>query len=120
VPDGVSPGPLSLLVGDGTAAQGISPIAQFTPRNATELISTISRLKRPDRLYAMLTRTSPGIVIGASEMPNLPPSVLATMNNDRTAGGSKATVQTVIGESEMPVGEYVVTGSQTLSLEVIK
>ena len=45
---------------------------------------------------------------------------LATMNNDRTAGGSKSTVQTVVAETELPAGEFVVSGSQTLTLEVIK
>jgi hypothetical protein len=31
-------------------------------------------------------------------MPNLPPSVLATLNNDRTAGGIKPAVQTIVNE----------------------
>jgi hypothetical protein len=120
VPKDAAPGALALLVADGTAAQVASSVTQFTPRSAAEMISTLNRLKRSDRLYAILTRTSPGIVIGANEMPNLPPSVLATMNNDRTAGGAKSVVQTVVAESDLPASEYIVTGSQTLNLEVIR
>jgi hypothetical protein len=120
IPRDTAPGPLTLIVADGAAAQQASAITQFTPRTAAEFISTFNRLKRPDRLYAIVARTSAGVVVGASEMPNLPPSVLATMNNDRTAGGSKAIVQTIVAEAQVPAGEFVVSGSQTLSLEVIR
>ena len=120
VPKDIAPGPLTVLIADGAAAQQTSALTQFTPRTGAEFISTFNRLKRPDHLYAVLTRSSAGVVVGASEMPNLPPSALATMNNDRTAGGSKSTVQTVVAETELPAGEFVVSGSQTLTLEVIK
>lgn len=120
IPNGLAPGPITLMVADGTAAQAASSVAHFTPRTVTDFIATVNRLKRPDRLYAVLARTSPGIVVGASEMPNLPPSVLATMNNDRTAGGSKPTVQTTLADLELPAGDFVVTGSQTLNIEIIR
>ena len=80
----------------------------------------LNRLKRPDRLYAVLTRATTGAVIGTSEMPNLPPSMLATLTNDRTAGGSKAAVNTILAELELPSGEFIVTGSQTLTIEIIR
>lgn len=120
IPKDIAPGPLTLLVGDGTAAQAILPFTQFTPRSSTALIQTLNRLKRPDRLYAVLTRTSPGVVVGTSEMPNLPPSFLATLNNGRSAGGSKTVVQTVVAENELPAGTQIVSGSQTLTLEVVR
>ena len=84
------------------------------------MIATINRLKRSDRLYAVITRNSTGTVIGSSEMPNLPPSMLATLNNDRTTGGLKPTLQTIIADVEIPSGEYIVAGSQTLTIEVIR
>ena len=101
IPKNTAPGPLSIMVGDGGAVQQNSAIQQFVPKSAAELISTVNRLKRPDRLYVVLFRSSPGAIVGVSEMPNLPPSVLATMNNDRTAGGSKSLVQTVIAEPRL-------------------
>ncbi len=120
IPKDTAPGVVSVMIGDGNAAQQTSAVVQFTPRTAAELIATYNRLKRPDRLYAVLTRTSAGAIIGASEMPNLPPSVLATINNDRTAGGSKPSVQTIIADMELRPGEYIVSGSQTLTIEVIR
>ena len=53
-------------------------------------------------------------------MPNLPPSVLATLNNDRTAGGSKPAVQSVLSEMELPPLDFIVTGQQILMIEVIR
>ena len=120
IPKDASPGNITLQIADGNSAQQNSAVTQFTPRSAAELISTINRLKRGDRLYALLTRTSTGVIVGSSEMPNLPPSVLATLNNDRTTGGSKPSVQTIISEMQIPSTDTIITGSQTLQLEVVK
>ena len=120
IPADTVPGNISIVIGDGNSVQQNTAITQFVPRTAAELISTINRLKRSDRLYAVLSRTSNGTVVGAKELPNLPPSVLATINNDRSAGGSKPTVQTIIAEMELPAGEFIVSGSHTLTVEVIK
>jgi hypothetical protein len=120
IPKDTAAGQLTIAIGDGTAVSQNSAVTQFTPRSAAELISVLNRLKRSDRLYAVITRTSTGTIIGATEMPNLPPSMLATINNDRTSGGSKPTVNTVVAEFELPADEYIVSGSQTLSIEVIR
>ena len=120
IPADTAAGTVTLTVGDGGAVQQNSAITQFTPKTAAELISTINRLKRSDRLYAVLTRTTTGTIIGSSEMPNLPPSMLATLNNDRSAGGSKPSVQTIIAEIELPAGDLVISGSQTLNIEILR
>ncbi len=120
VPKDTAPGAISITVGDGNTVQQNAAFTQFVPKTAAELINTINHLKRPDRLYAILSRTSTGAIIGSSEMPNLPPSVLATLNNDRTAGGSKPAVQTIISEMELAPLEYIINGQQTLVLEVIR
>jgi hypothetical protein len=120
IPKDTAPGSVALTIGDGTSVQQNSAVTQFVPKSAAELITTINRLKRPDRLYAILTRTAAGAVIGSSEMPNLPPSVLSTINNDRTTGGTKPTVQTILTEFELPQGDYIISGSQTLAIEIIR
>lgn len=120
VPVDAAAGSLTVVVGDGNAVSQNAVIAQFTPRSAAELISTLNRLKRPDRLYAVVFRNSSGAIVGVSEMPNLPPSFLATLNNDRSAGGSKPAIQTIVADVEIPSGEYIVSGSQTLTIEVIR
>jgi hypothetical protein len=86
----------------------------------SELIKTINEIKKSDRLYVQINRVTNGAVIGASEMPNLPPSMLATLNNDRTAGGFKPTILTVLSEQELAPAEFIVSGQQVLTIEVKK
>lgn len=120
IPVNISPGQFTITLGDGAALQEKAASQQFVPRNAAELIETINGLKRPDKLYLVASRTTTGAIIGSSEMPNLPPTVLATFNSDRTAGGSKPSVQSVFIDKEAGPSDYIVTGSQTLTLTVVK
>lgn len=120
IPKDTSPGEVSILIGDGNAAQQNTAITQFVPKSAAELIATLNGLKRSDRLYAVLSRSSAGAIIGANELPNLPPSFMATINNERTAGGLKPSVQSILFERQLAPGEFIVSGSQSISIEVIR
>ena len=120
IPPDTPVGPLSIIVGDGFTLQQASPIQHFVPRTLLELVRTMNRVKLPDRLYVQTSRTTQGAIIGVNEMPNLPPSVLSTLNNERTAGGVKPVVQTIVGETEIPPAEFVIGGQQTITIEVIK
>ncbi len=113
-------GTFKIMVGDGSQVQKESAAQHFVPKDLSELVSTINRLKSGDRLYVVATRSSTGAVIGASELPNLPPSMLATLNNDRVAGGVKPTVQTVIMERALPPSEFIITGQQSLTIEIVR
>ena len=95
-------------------------IQQFVAKSIGELVSTMNKAKMPDRLYLQLARSTSGTVVGVSEMPNLPPSVLATMNNDRSAGGFKQVVQTVLAERELPPAEFIISGQQKLEIHVVR
>lgn len=120
IPQDTPAGMFSITIGDGKQIQENSAIQHFVPRDLSELISTINKLKVSDRLYLQTFRTTNGAVIGSSEMPNLPPSVLATLNNDRTVGGVKPAVQTIVNEIVLPPAEFVISGQQTLTIEVVK
>lgn len=120
IPADAPAGIFTVTVGDGSQVQKDSAIQHFVPRDLAELIATINKLKSSDRLYAVTSRASNGVIVGANEMPNLPPSMLATLNNDRITGGVKPVVQTIVGESVLPPSEFLITGVQSLSIEVIK
>lgn len=120
IPAGTSTGNLIITVADGTAIQQTAPIQQFVPGNVSDLIAIINSVKLADRLYAQISRTSSGAIIGSSEMPNLPPSVLATLNNDRTAGGIKSSVVSVLAELPVAPAEFIISGQQSLTVEVVK
>jgi hypothetical protein len=120
VPKDTPTGTLSVAVGDGMQIQQNSALLQFVPKDLSELVSVINKVKKADRLYVQTYRVTNGAVIGASELPNLPPSVMATLNNNRTAGGFKPTVQTVVTEQAIAPADFIVSGQQTLTIEVIK
>jgi hypothetical protein len=120
LPSDIPAGSVLITVGDGGAVQQNAAIQQFVPKSAAELIGTMNKLKMPDRLYLQAVRTTAGALIGVSEMPNLPPSVMATLNNDRTTGSYKPYVQTIIADRELPPAEFVISGQQTLSIQVVK
>lgn len=120
VPIGAPAGAMSVLVGDGNVVQQNSIIQQFVPKDLGELVAMINKAKKSDRLYVQMFRTTSGTVVGVNEMPNLPPSVLATMNSDRIAGGFKPTTQTVVSEEPIVPAEFIISGQQTLSIEVVK
>ncbi len=120
IPADTPNGALSILVGDGSGIQQNSVLQQFVPKDLSELVNTINKAKKFDRLYVQTFRTTNGAVVGVNEMPNLPPSVLATMNNDRTVGGFKPTVQDIVSEQLIAPAEFIIAGQQTLAIEIVK
>jgi hypothetical protein len=118
IPNDVPPGQLLIFVGDGSALQESSAARTFVPRDLGQLVNTINKLKKNDRLYVRLYRATPGVVIGTSELPNLPPSVVATLNNDRSSGGYISTALSPIYEKELPPAEFVISGQQVVGIIV--
>lgn len=109
-----------VYVGDGGSLQQVAPSKSFTPKTIGEMVSVINQIKKNDRLYLQVTRVTNGAIIGTNEMPNLPPSALATLNNDRTVGGVTPTILSPIFEQELAPAEFVISGQQVLTIEVIR
>jgi hypothetical protein len=53
-------------------------------------------------------------------MPNLPPSVVATLNSDRTSGGFTPTMLSPVHEKELPPAEFVIEGQQLIGINVVR
>ena len=119
IPADAPPGQLLVFVGDGGALQEGSPAKSFVPRDLGQLVRAINTVKKSDRLYVKLFRITNGAVIGTNEMPSLPPSVVATLNSERTAGGYTPTVLSPVSEMELPPAEFVISGQQLIAIDVI-
>jgi len=119
IPNDAMPGPLLVFVGDGGALQEGSAARAFVPQDLGQLVRAINKVKKSDRLYVKLFRITPGAVIGTNELPNLPPSVVATLNSDRNSGGYTPTVLSPVYETELPPAEFVVSGQQLIALEIV-
>lgn len=120
IPLDVPLGQLLVFVGDGGALQEGSAAKAFVPQDLGQLVDAINKIKKNDRLYVKLFRITSGAVIGTSELPNLPPSVIATLNSDRTSGGYTPTVLSPIYEKELPPADFVIAGQQLIGIDVVR
>ena len=120
IPEDAALGQLLVFVGDGGSLQEASPSKIFVPQDLSQLVRAINTVKKSDRLYVKLFRITPGAVIGTSELPNLPPSVVATLNSDRTSGGYTPTVLSPVFEMELPRAEFVISGQQLIAIDVVR
>jgi SpoIVB peptidase S55 len=118
IPAEASAGQLMITVGDGAALQEASAAKSFVPVNLGQLVSAINKVKKNDRLYLRLQRPTPGVVIGTSELPNLPPSTVATLNSDRSSGGYAPLSVSLVYERELAPAEYVIAGQQTITVTI--
>jgi hypothetical protein len=118
IPSDAPSGQLMIMIGDGATLQEASASRTFVPRDLGQLVVAINKTKKNDRLYLRLLRPAAGVVIGSSELPNLPPSVVATLNNDRSSGGYTATQLSQVYERELSPAEFVITGQQVISVTV--
>jgi hypothetical protein len=119
IPADTPNGLLTVTVADGGSLNIAAATARpIVPKNLGELVKMINEVKKSDRLYVQVNRVTNGAIIGANEMPNLPPSMLATLNNDRTAGGFKPSLLTILTEHELAPAEFIVAGQQILTIEV--
>ncbi len=113
-------GQLQVMVGDGAAIQAAEPRTGFTPKTLDQLVRELNRLRKADRLYVRLSRSDNGAVINNEEMPNLPPSVLATLGSERTTGGYTVTRSVTVFEKELAPAEFVLSGSKSLTVNVVE
>jgi hypothetical protein len=121
IPAAVTPGPLAMLVADGTTLMSLDAREQgdeLIPRDLSQLIRFINNLRKNDRLYVRLFRREAGAVIKGEGLPGLPPSVLSIMNSDRNSGGSSAINTSVFAEYELPASDYVISGLRTVNLVI--
>jgi hypothetical protein len=120
IPEDAGLGQLLVFVGDGGVLQEGSPAKSFVPQDLSQLVKAINTVKKSDRLYVKLFRITSGAVIGTSELPSLPPSMVATLNSDRTSGGYTPTVLSPVYEMELPPAEFVISGQQLIAIDVVR
>lgn len=118
IPADAPSGQLMFMVGDGATLQESSSAKVFVPRELAQLVEGINKTKKNDRLYLKLLRPAPGVVIGSNELPNLPPSMVATLNNERTSGGYTPLLLSLVYERELPPADFVISGQQVIAVTV--
>jgi len=124
IPEDAPLGKLLVIVGDGSSIQaydGRPPLVSLgSVQNLSQLIRALNRLRKNDRLYVKIVRATTGAVVNNEELPLLPPSMLATMGSDRTAGGYQPVQYATLKEIEIPPGDYILAGQQQVAITVVR
>ena len=112
-----------IIVGSGpmiNAVQaGMNPLTT-TPRDIRQLVRNLNRMRRNDRLYALLMAPERSFVMQGDEYPSPPPSLLQTFMADPAASSSVVfSGNSVIGDFETPSCPFSIRGQKTLVLRVM-
>jgi hypothetical protein len=119
VPPDTPPGPLTVFVGDGSAATAYDlALVPPDPQSLDQVLDFLARIRPPNSLNLLAYRSAPGAVVAGDALQALPPSV-ATLLRDRGPGEastpelSHARLQSVSVEQPTPVN-----GSVRLRIDV--
>jgi hypothetical protein len=124
IPENVSDRMLSLVVGGGSAINVLqirfSPL-NTTPKDLSQLVQAINRMRRNNRLYALLMAPQRSFILQGDEYPSPPPSLVQTFLSDPAVSSSVIMSGTsVIGDFETKPTPYTIRGQKTLLLRVVE
>ena len=124
IPESVSSKMLSLTVGSGpsiNALQGqLTPLTS-APRDVHQMVRALNRMRRNNRLYALLSTPANSFRLEGNEFPSPPPSLVQTFLADPAAASRMTSVaSSVVGDFETKPTPYTIEGSQTLFLKVLQ
>ncbi len=122
IPESVTDKMLSLVVGSGSSINAMefrfSGLGS-TPRDSQHLIRALNRMRRNNRIYALLMAPQRSFVMAGDEYPSPPPSLLQTFLADPAAASSVVFSGTsVVGDFETKPTPYAIHGQKTLLLKV--
>jgi hypothetical protein len=121
VPASITDKMLQLVVGGGASINALE--LRFTalggaPRDSQQLVRALNRMRRNNRVYALLMAPQRSFVMQGDEYPSPPPSLLQTFTTDAGSSNVLFSGTSVVGDSETKPTPYVVNGQKTLILKV--
>ncbi len=113
------PGPLTVFVGDGSAATAYDlALVPSDPQSLDQVLDFLARMRPPNTLNLLSYRSAPGAVVAGSALEALPPSI-ATLLRDRGPGeASTPELSYVRMQSESIEQPTPITGSVRLRIDV--
>ena len=121
MPGSVTDKILSLVVGGGSSINALE--FRFTalggaPRDSRQLLRALNRMRRNNRVYALLMAPQRSFVMQGDEYPSPPPSLLQTFMADPTSSSVIFSGTLVVGDFETNPTPYAIHGQKTLILKV--
>jgi hypothetical protein len=120
IPEDIPPGPLKMMIGDGTSFEKSDAESEmdFVPATLRQLVRAINNLKKNDRLYIRLFRDQPGALIDGEALPDLPPSLLALYKSEKTSGDVKTINKVIYVEHELTPTNFVLSGQKVIKVNI--
>ena len=123
IPESVSDKILSLVVGSGGSINALqnrfSPQGP-APRDLRQMVRALNRMRRNNRVYALLMSPQRSFTLQGDEYPSPPPSLLQTLLADPAVSGNVVFSGTsVIGDFETKACPYAIQGQKTILLKVV-
>jgi hypothetical protein len=118
IPQETPAGRLLVQVGDaGSVNRAESAADPVFPRDLTQLIRLVNRLRRNDRIYIVASRADTGVSLGGARLPNLPAAAAAIVSRPRSVGNYALVPQRGVLEEEIAAGNAV-EGLARVQLEI--
>jgi hypothetical protein len=122
IPDSVHDQQLSLVVGSGAnlnlLQNRLTPVGA-TPRDLRQLVRALNRMRRNNRLYALLMTPQRSLTFQGEEYPSPPPSLVQTFIADPAVSSSVIYGNaSIIGDFQTKPTQYAIQGEKTLYLKV--
>ena len=122
IPASMPPGPLTILVADGSTidrAELNRAGRPVLPKNPQQLVRAINKLRRNNRLYVRVSRLVPGFTIQGESFPSPPPSVSRTFSSDPSLSANiSPTFVSTVAEYELDPVPSLVSGVKTVTVMV--
>jgi hypothetical protein len=123
IPESVSDKALMLAVGGGSNINALQ--FRLTPpgsdaRDIHLLVKALNRMRRNNRLYALLMAPQRSFIMQGDEYPSPPPSLVQTFMADPAAASSvNLSGTSVVGDFEAAASSLMIHGQKTLFLKVV-
>jgi hypothetical protein len=124
IPIGAPAGRLFFTVSDASMLNfselsGLSSSSASSPR---ELVQILNEIRPNDKIYVRIWRQEPSFALPGADLTDPPPSaalVLSRSSSALSAGSSLLLSRgSQVAEAPIPMGDYAVTGSKTVQVEV--
>ncbi|HXW13102.1 MAG TPA: SpoIVB peptidase S55 domain-containing protein [Terriglobia bacterium] len=121
VPASITDKMLQLVVGGGASINAMEfrfSALGGTPRDSQQLVHALNRMRRNNRVYALLMTPQRSFVMQGDEYPSPPPSLLQTFLADPASSNVIFNGTSVVGDFETKPTAYAINGQKTLILKV--
>lgn len=121
IPRGAPSGPLYFSVADAASLNmlDLPKLTAIVPHNPRQLVEMINGIRSNGNLYLRVWRQEPTYSIQGADLPAPPPSAALILDQStEVKGGRNALQNAAITEMEVKLGNYVVSGSRTIRVDV--